>query len=295
MLTLPVRRGPVSGLAYLAGGGLLSGHAFGYVHAWDLAAGTSRQLFRIAGPGRWDVTGLAVAADGSRVVAASVYQGVADWEVQSERLVLPDRSGPWPWGRCFSLAPDGRTLATGTHASNDVFLWGLPDFQLLRTLRGTRDFIQALAFAPDGRTLAVGRLGKVWRILDVADGKEWARVEGDHLVETGAFSPTGELLATTGGNTVHLWETATWRCRATFKMGPAYVRQLVFHPGGKLLATIGDSPVLSLWDTQTGQPRGKLNWQIGKLHSLAFAPDGMTAAVGGSRGLVVWDIEDVPA
>jgi WD40 repeat protein len=283
----------VSSLAYLPAVGLLSGHAFGFVHAWDLAAGTSRQLFRIAGPGRWDIAGLAVATDGGRVVAASVMQGVAVWEVQAQRLALPDRSGPRPAGRCFSLAPDGRTLATSTSTSYDVALWGLPEFQPLGTLPGTRDFIQALAFAPDGRALAVGRLGTLCHILDVADGKERARVKGDHLIEAAAFSPTGELLATTGGNTVHLWETATWRCRATIKTGPAYVRRLAFHPGGTLLATIGDSPVLGLWDAQTGQSRGKLNWKIGKLHSLAFAPDGMTAAVGGSRGLVVWDVEDV--
>ncbi len=34
------------------------------------------------------------------------------------------------------------------------------------------------------------------------------------------------------------------------------------------------------------------DWKIGKVRSLAFAPDGMTCAAGGSTGRVVlWDVE----
>jgi hypothetical protein len=48
---------------------------------------------------------------------------------------------------------------------------------------------------------------------------------------------------------------------------------------------------LSLWDIE-GRSRGRFNWEIGKVQALAFAPDGMTAAAGGSRGKVaVWDVE----
>jgi hypothetical protein len=34
------------------------------------------------------------------------------------------------------------------------------------------------------------------------------------------------------------------------------------------------------------------NWEIGRLRSVAFSPDGMLAAAGGDRGkIVVWDVD----
>jgi hypothetical protein len=41
-----------------------------------------------------------------------------------------------------------------------------------------------------------------------------------------------------------------------------------------------------------GVQRAAYTWQIGRLLSLAVAPDGMTATAGGDAGrIVVWDLE----
>ena len=41
-----------------------------------------------------------------------------------------------------------------------------------------------------------------------------------------------------------------------------------------------------------GRARAAFNWGVGRLHSLAIAPDGMTAAAGGSKNeIVVWDLD----
>lgn len=42
----------------------------------------------------------------------------------------------------------------------------------------------------------------------------------------------------------------------------------------------------------SGQLRTTFDWKIGRVHSLALAPDGMIAAVGGGdSSLVVWDLD----
>jgi WD40 repeat protein len=90
-----------------------------------------------------------------------------------------------------------------------------------------------------------------------------------------------------------LWDVGTRRLRQIIKAGRAFVRQLAFHPGGKILASGGDTPIVSLWDVASGKVLQRFDWGIGsKILSLAFAPDGMTAAAGGSsRKFVIWDLD----
>jgi WD40 repeat protein len=47
-----------------------------------------------------------------------------------------------------------------------------------------------------------------------------------------------------------------------------------------------------LWDAARGSLRGAFDWQIGRVHALAFAPDGMTAAAAGDdHTILIWDVD----
>jgi WD40 repeat protein len=67
---------------------------------------------------------------------------------------------------------------------------------------------------------------------------------------------------------------------------------LAFHPSGRFLAATSNDKTVKLYDTTTWAVVEAFNWNIGRLRSVAFSPDGMIAAAGGDKGkIVVWDID----
>ena len=49
---------------------------------------------------------------------------------------------------------------------------------------------------------------------------------------------------------------------------------------------------VALWDTLTGDPRGRFRWGIGPVQALVLSADGMLAAAAGSTGrIAVWDVD----
>ena len=63
------------------------------------------------------------------------------------------------------------------------------------------------------------------------------------------------------------------------------------HPGGQFLAVTDGSREVSLWDTTTGTKVRTWNWRIGDVRGVAFAPDGLTCAVGSVGRFAVFDVD----
>src|SRR5262249_59697518 len=65
---------------------------------------------------------------------------------------------------------------------------------------------------------------------------------------------------------------------------------LAFSPRGDLLAEVGNRGTLRLWDPGSDQSLLRLRTGLVELHSLAWSPDGLHLAVGGSEAVVLYQL-----
>jgi WD40 repeat protein len=67
---------------------------------------------------------------------------------------------------------------------------------------------------------------------------------------------------------------------------------VAFHPSGKYLATTNNDKVVKLYDTKTWKIAKSFTWEIGRMRSVTFSPDGTLAAAGSDSGkVIIWDVD----
>jgi hypothetical protein len=231
------------------------------------------------GQGEWTVYHLRINDDGTRTVALLGAEGL-DFIAGEEPPKRTDNLAIWDLntGRLLSWHPVQRTQAV------------------------------ASALGPDGRTLLSNGV-----LIDVASGKETARLEGKKAsgpVSPFAFSRDGALVAggfqeerPHGGATslfpagIRVWETATGKTVAHVKT-KSWVGQVAFHPDNRYLVT-NDLDGVQVWDTITGKrvAARKMHEQVrssttsGSYAScLAFTRDGRLATGHPDGTILLWDL-----
>jgi WD40 repeat protein len=252
------------------------------VQVWEAATGKPLDADDLSLTG---LSGLALAPDGKTAAVAAQHLDVTLWELATGkvRARLPrDGTG----GVVAGFTPEGRLLLGRPRDFESELAWrDLTAGKDVRSLRLPFSMTAHFALAPGGSKLAILANDCRARVWDLAAGKELFAVKDDGLSSYAlAFSADGMRLATAGA----VWGAATGKAVRRLRPGHGTtVAAVAFSPDGKAVATACHYKVL-LWSAEGDAPPRELCQEGGT--ALAFAPGGRLLAVGGQRGVSLWDV-----
>lgn len=133
-------------------------------------------------------------------------------------------------------------------------------------------------------------------VVEEGSTKARSRIDWD-LPQAGAgtwrvvLSADGRRVAVSAGPLIRVWQVDTGEELATIRIRKLLPGGFAFSADGRYLGVLYQDSV-SLYDTTSWTEAKSYSWKVGKLRTLAFSPDGATAAVGSDRGkVVVFDLE----
>lgn len=307
---------PVTALAFLKDGRLVSTGADRTVRAWDVRAGKEIERDTIQSY----FYGMVPEPDGAGVLmtAETILHRWRPGEGLTTGAALPSNIG----GNS-ALAPDASAVVLSTGQQLHVF--SLPDGKAIKKLdMPLNTHVQNFALAPRGRFLAYvesSNHGAI-HVYDLKRDRARKPIFGDAAnvlhSERLLFSPDGRFYASVNANRATMvWEAGTGLVRALLPRGDerqAGTFAAAFSPDGRILALGLQSGAIYLYDMRTGQSTpvfavGPVETIDGGADSrlrryshragilqVAFSHDGMLLASGGQdQSILVWDVKKLLA
>lgn len=310
---------------------LASGHDTGNVRFWDVATqrligeietsphaqavsaiaySPRGDLIAVAGEDRviriWDATthklvyelvshtdripALAWSPDGRLLVSAGWDTSARVWRLPHlDPLMLLNSHADQVHAVAFN--PDGSILACAD-SDCDIHLWSDPvRAERAAVLRGHGEEIRCLAFSPDGTKLASAGADRVIHLWDVRQGKLLAgpNARGRHRIAVIAGTPL--RLASSGSDSIRVWDTSTGEEVAPSGLCPAYCTAA--SPDGKWLAIGGIDHFTQLWNMVEQRLTALLEATKPPIGFATFSADSkLLAHTSPSDGLVwLWNCE----
>ncbi len=188
------------------------------------------------------------------------------------------------WPLRFRFAPDGKSIAVIGGNDNRVCILATDDMRIVQELG---DGALDVAFARNGQYLGVANY-KQTQVFDCREWKEIQSIPATEYAKYGgsavALTPDGKLVARAGDASdpfARLWDTKSGKnIREIFNYYQAGAVGIQFTNDGQHLVC-GSDKRIRIWDVPQGTESVLGNTFRGKLHSLAYSPDGRFLAVCG--------------
>ncbi|HYV38793.1 MAG TPA: WD40 repeat domain-containing protein, partial [Gemmataceae bacterium] len=284
-----------------------------HVGLWDVATG--KPLHSQVGH-KSAINGMALSPDGKAIASTSLDGTMRLWDPVTglERMqVKADESKTL---LCVAIAPDGKTIATGTQTSFDdrlVQLWDAANGKELRRFAKGPKSVAAVAFSHDGNALAAAGPGSTITFWDPATGQAKGQLtaKGTRWIHALSFSPDGKKLVSGHDmlgppvdksapkpavvppqGEAWVWDLTTKTPLRKLLHGNKNVRVAAFSTDGQkvLTAYAGDSA--RLWQVDDGKELLHYAGHNGMVMGAALSHDGRLLATAGvrGRGIRLWEV-----
>jgi len=214
-------------------------------------------------------------------------------DVQLERLIelkgLPkDRV---PVVTAIAIQPNGNLLAT---AGDDhiVRLWDVGTGELVRQLRGHRDWVTAVSFCSDGSELITGCRDRRVLIWNVGDGKLRGSLgTHEHPISTIVVSPQDEIVAIAGFRAaLKLYDLKSRKLLGLLTCPCKDTRAVDFSSDLRFIASAGRNGKIRIWNLTSGKTFD-IDAHARRVRSIVFVPGNDKLVSAGDDPLIrVWDL-----
>jgi WD40 repeat protein len=234
----------------------------------------------------------------SRLLVVGHGDGVIRVWDADQKIVLrsmtpdpPKKNDRGNFGLRIAVSPNGKQIAATNMFGDEVTLWDQDKATKTASLTGDpKGNVRQVEYASDD-TLVEARGGNL--ILRSLDKKPTREIGTFHEQMEPSFTVNAKarLIAWHDGKKLHFGPVDA----ASFEKNVASAGCLAFNADGTVLAEYDGNNRLSLYDTKTGNETRRLRWRgtLGAadgINALAFAPDGLTLAVGSSDSIRFYDV-----
>ncbi len=189
---------------------------------------------------------------------------------------------------CVAISSDGERIFSGS-VDRTLRVWDTASGEETRKYAQSSSVV-CLSLSSDDVKIALGLWDGMLRVLDSRSGAVIFENQdaGKKYVESVAFCPNTQHLASGSSTNISLWNTETWRLTGTLRTGSA--NSVAFSPSGKKIVVGSTACSISLWNVETKVAVGTSPNVRSPVKSVAFSCDGKRIISGCRDGRVrIWD------